>query len=95
MRVLIATAQVPFVRGGAEMHAEGLQAALTAAGHQVEQVRLPFKWYPPERILDQILATRLFDVTDVPLEQKEGTVGLGNGTLERIRLGLFANRVGT
>ena len=52
MRVLIATVQVPFVRGGAEMHAEGLQAALMAAGHQVEQIKLPFEWYPPERILD-------------------------------------------
>jgi glycosyltransferase involved in cell wall biosynthesis len=64
MRILIATTQTPFVRGGAEAHAEGLQAALEAAGHQAELVRLPFKWYPPERILDQILATRLFDVTE-------------------------------
>jgi glycosyltransferase involved in cell wall biosynthesis len=63
MRVLIATTQTPFVRGGAEMHAEGLQSALTTAGHETEIVSLPFKWYPPERILDHILATRLFDVT--------------------------------
>ena len=76
MRVLIATAQVPFVRGGAEMHAEGLQAALTAAGHQVEQVRLPFKWYPPERILDQILATRLLDVTESSGNRIDRVIGL-------------------
>lgn len=63
MRVLIATTQVPFVRGGAELHAEGLQAALRASGHDVEIASLPFKWYPPERILDHILATRLLDVT--------------------------------
>jgi glycosyltransferase involved in cell wall biosynthesis len=64
MRVLIATTQVPFVRGGAELHAEGLQAALSAAGHDVEIVSLPFKWYPPERIVEQIAAARLFDVTE-------------------------------
>lgn len=64
MRVLIATTQVPFVRGGAELHAEGLQAALTGAGHDAEIVSLPFKWYPPERIVEQIAAARLFDVTE-------------------------------
>jgi glycosyltransferase involved in cell wall biosynthesis len=64
MRVLIATTQVPFVRGGAEMLADGLQQALCAAGHDAEQVRLPFKWYPPERIVEQIVAARLFDITE-------------------------------
>ena len=64
MRVVIATAQVPFVRGGAEMHAAGLQAALAEAGHDVDLVRVPFKWYPPERILDHILAARLLDLTE-------------------------------
>jgi glycosyltransferase involved in cell wall biosynthesis len=63
MRIVIATVQVPFVRGGAEMHADGLKQALTAAGHETEIVQLPFKWYPPERILDQILAARLYDLT--------------------------------
>jgi glycosyltransferase involved in cell wall biosynthesis len=75
MRVLIATVQVPFVRGGAEMHAEGLHAALTAAGHHAELVSLPFKWYPPERIPEQILAARLFDVTEssgVPIDRVIG-----------------------
>ena len=63
MRVLIATVQVPFVRGGAEMLADGLQAALIAAGHQAALVKLPFKWYPPERMIEQMLAARLFDLT--------------------------------
>jgi glycosyltransferase involved in cell wall biosynthesis len=63
MRIVIATAQVPFVRGGAEMLADGLQMALESAGHEVETVRLPFKWYPPERLVDQILATRLLDLS--------------------------------
>jgi glycosyltransferase involved in cell wall biosynthesis len=76
MRVLIATVQVPFVRGGAEMHAEGLQAALAAAGHQVEQVKLPFKWYPPERILDHILAMRLYDLTESSGTPIDRVIGL-------------------
>ena len=76
MRILIATVQVPFVRGGAERHADGLQAALAAAGHDVEQVRLPFKWYPPERILEQILAVRMFDVTESSGGRIDRVIGL-------------------
>jgi glycosyltransferase involved in cell wall biosynthesis len=76
MRVLIATTHVPFVRGGAEMHAEELQAALRAGGHDVEQVRLPFKWYPPERIVDHILMTRLFDVTESSGRAIDRVIGL-------------------
>ena len=44
MRLLIATVQVPFVRGGAELHAEGLRRALTAAGHDAEIVSPTESW---------------------------------------------------
>ncbi|HZT81915.1 MAG TPA: hypothetical protein VFA26_16940, partial [Gemmataceae bacterium] len=64
MRIVIATVQVPFVRGGAEILADGLRDALRAAGHQAEIVAVPFKWYPPERILDHMLACRLLDLTE-------------------------------
>jgi len=64
MRVVIATTQVPFVRGGAEVLAESLRDALLAAGHQAEIAAIPFKWYPPERILDTMLACRLLDLTE-------------------------------
>jgi len=64
MRIAIATSQVPFVRGGAEALAEGLRDALIAAGHQAELVQIPFKWYPPERILDAMLACRLLDLSE-------------------------------
>jgi glycosyltransferase involved in cell wall biosynthesis len=65
MRILIATVHVPFIRGGAEVHAEGLRDALRAQRHEVEIIAVPFKWYPPERILDHMLACRLLDVTEV------------------------------
>ena len=64
MRVVIATAQVPFIRGGAEILADGLKHALRTHGHEVEIVAIPFKWYPPERILEQVLACRLLDLTE-------------------------------
>jgi glycosyltransferase involved in cell wall biosynthesis len=65
MRILIATTHVPFVRGGAETHAEGLRDALRDEGHEAEIIAIPFKWYPPEKVLDHMLACRLLDVTEV------------------------------
>lgn len=63
-RVLVCNAQVPFVSGGAERHAEGLVRELRAAGHEAELVRLPFKWYPRPQILLSALAWRFLDVTE-------------------------------
>jgi glycosyltransferase involved in cell wall biosynthesis len=76
MRIVIATVQVPFVRGGGEMLAEGLEAALLAAGHEAETVRLPFKWYPPERIPEHVLAARLFDLTESSGSRIDRVIGL-------------------
>jgi len=76
MRVLIATVQVPFIRGGAEIHAEGLRNALVEAGHEAEILAIPFKWYPPEKILDHILACRLLDVSEVAGTRVDRLIGL-------------------
>lgn len=76
MRILIATVQVPFIRGGAEIHAEGLRDALLQAGHEVEILAIPFKWYPPEKILDHMLACRLLDVTEVAGTRVDRLIGL-------------------
>jgi glycosyltransferase involved in cell wall biosynthesis len=76
MRVLIATVKVPFIQGGAELHAEGLRKALCAEGHEAEIVALPFKWYPPERILEQILACQLLDVTESAGKSVDRVIGL-------------------
>jgi glycosyltransferase involved in cell wall biosynthesis len=76
MRVLIATVKVPFVHGGAEIHAQGLLNALRTAGHEVEIVALPFKSNPPERILDQMLAWRLLDLTESSGRSVDRVIGL-------------------
>lgn len=76
MRILIATTQVPFVRGGAEIHAEGLRNALCQAGHAAEIVAIPFKWYPPERIPEHILACRLLDLSESCGMRVDRVIGL-------------------
>ncbi len=72
----MATVKVPFIHGGAEVHAEGLRAALTAAGHEVDLLMLPFKWYPPERVLDHILSCRLLDLTESEGQPIDLLIGL-------------------
>jgi glycosyltransferase involved in cell wall biosynthesis len=64
MRVAVAAPQVPFVRGGAELMAEDLVAALRARGHDADLVTIPFKWYPGTRVLDQAFLWRLVDLTE-------------------------------
>lgn len=76
LRILLATTQVPFVRGGAEVLAEGLRDALIAEGHQAEIAAIPFKWYPPERILDAMMACRLLDLTEANGVRVDLLIGL-------------------
>src|SRR6188472_2586120 len=64
MRIAVCAPQVPFVRGGAELMAEDLVAALRARDHEAELVSIPFKWYPGTRVLDQAFLWRLVDVTE-------------------------------
>jgi glycosyltransferase involved in cell wall biosynthesis len=59
VKIAIVTTAVPFMYGGAEFHADALRGSLLAAGHDVEMVRIPFQWNPPELLLDEILAVRL------------------------------------
>lgn len=76
MRVLVSTAQVPFVHGGAEIHADNLVEAIRRAGHEVDLVQIPFKWYPPEKILDHLLACRLLDLSNVNGIDVDRVIGL-------------------
>lgn len=64
MRIAILTTQCPFVVGGAELHAQGLQRVLREFGHEAEIVSMPFKWYPAKSILDHMVAARMLDVSE-------------------------------
>jgi len=64
MRILVLNSMVPFVRGGAETHAANLVENLRLHGHDVDLARIPFKWYPPERIADHLFACRMLDLSE-------------------------------
>ena len=63
MRILLATVKVPFIYGGAEVLADNLLQALKVQGHEADIVAIPYKHYPPERILDHMLICRMLDLT--------------------------------
>lgn len=66
MKVLVVTNMAPFVRGGAEELAAHLLGRLNAtAGVQAELLRIPFKWDPAERLIEEMLIARSLRLTNV------------------------------
>lgn len=65
MKIAIAMVQVPFIKGGAEIHAEMLRDELKKRGHQVDIITIPFKWYPAESIVKGMYMGRMMDLSEV------------------------------
>ena len=62
-RIVVAEAQVPFVRGGAEMHVDALIEQLRTRRFEVEKVAIPFRSQPKSELLAQAAAWRLLDLS--------------------------------
>jgi glycosyltransferase involved in cell wall biosynthesis len=62
--VLVCEAQVPFVRGGAELCVAGLVTELRRRGYRADRVSIPFKWYPKDRLPCQTAAWRMIDLSE-------------------------------
>ena len=67
MKILVLNNAAPFIRGGAEHLAEALTLKCREFGHQSTLIRIPFRWEPPDAVLDQILACRLFRLPNADL----------------------------
>jgi glycosyltransferase involved in cell wall biosynthesis len=64
MRIAICHPHTPFMRGGGEAHTEALTRALRRAGHEVDIVAFPFKWYPPSELVYQMGLWRSVDLSE-------------------------------
>jgi glycosyltransferase involved in cell wall biosynthesis len=64
VRIAVCHPHTPFARGGAEMHTENLVRALREAGHEVDVVSVPFKWYPPAELVHQMALWRSLDLAE-------------------------------
>jgi len=65
MKIAIVNVCIPFIYGGAEFLADSLKNKLIEYGHQAIIVKIPFKWYPPQRIIEHMLACRLLRCENV------------------------------
>lgn len=63
-KICVLHAQVPFVRGGAELLVENLTKELNKRNFDAELVALPYKWYPNNSLIDSVLAWRMIDLTE-------------------------------
>jgi glycosyltransferase involved in cell wall biosynthesis len=65
LKIAIATVQVPFITGGAEVLASDLKRQLIARDIQTEIVSVPFQWYPSDKLINSMLMGRMMDITEV------------------------------
>jgi glycosyltransferase involved in cell wall biosynthesis len=71
VRIAVCHPHTPFARGGAELHTDNLVGALRDAGHEVDVLSIPFKWYPPAELVHQMALWRSLDVSEsngVPID---------------------------
>ena len=76
MKVAIAMVQVPFITGGAEIHAQMLKDELKKRGHEADITTIPFKWYPAQAIIDCMVMGRMMDLTEVNGEKIDLVIAL-------------------
>lgn len=63
-KVAVLNVQCAFMHGGAEALASSLTAELKRCGFDAELVTMPFKWYPPQTLLDSYLQWRMVDLSE-------------------------------
>lgn len=63
-RILICSAQIPFNYGGAEILVEELDRQLNIHGYNSEIVKIPFKWYPNERLIEEAIMWNMMDLSE-------------------------------
>ena len=76
MRIAIATVQVPFLTGGAEILCDMLKNELIKRGHKAEIVTIPFKWYPTKQLTDSMMMGRMIDLSESAGEKIDKVIAM-------------------
>ncbi len=76
MKIAITTVQAPFIKGGAELHANNLKNAFLEAGYEADIITLPFMDNPASLIPDHIVAARLLEIENIWAGKVDLCVGL-------------------
>jgi len=62
--IAVCAAQVPFFKGGAEAHVNGLIRELAKRGYDVDLINIPYKWYPRDQLLKSLEIWRMLDLSE-------------------------------
>ena len=76
MRIAIATVQVPFTKGGAEILTDMLRDELIKRGHRADVVTIPFKWYPWQTLVQCMTMGRAMDLTEASGEKIDKVIAM-------------------
>lgn len=76
MRIAIATVQVPFLTGGAEILCDMLKNELIKRGHKAEIVTIPFKWYPTTQLTNSMIMGRMIDLSESAGEKIDKVIAM-------------------
>ena len=76
MRIVIATVQVPFVTGGAEILVNMLKDELVKRNHKVEVLTIPFLWGDYQGLINAMIAGRMIDVRNLGDENIDLVIGM-------------------
>jgi glycosyltransferase involved in cell wall biosynthesis len=71
VRVAVVNTAVPFLRGGAEILADGLVGALRAAGHEAMLVKVPLRWASQVAVAESMVSA-----TMIPLPEADVVIPL-------------------
>ena len=76
MKIAIATVQVPFITGGAEIHCDLLRQELIKRGHKAEIITIPFKWYPTDQLVNCMMMGRMMDLSETNGEKIDKVIAM-------------------
>ncbi len=62
--IAVCAAQIPFFKGGAEAHVNGLIRELAKRQYEVDLINIPYKWYPRDQLLKSLEVWRLLDLSE-------------------------------
>lgn len=62
--IAVCAPQVPFFRGGAELHVEALVRQLKSRGYEVDLITIPYRWYPHNQLFKNIKIWQDLDLTE-------------------------------
>jgi len=74
LRIALCTAHIPFIRRETEPQYDHLHAELCKRNHEVEYIKIPFKDYPPQRIISHSLIWKLLDLSDSGGSKIDGVI---------------------